>query len=143
MLTTLMEVEKVTDYIMSPGCSYLFTLTLCPSSEAAQMRELVKDKLIAGESKEQILYYFEEIYGPRVLAQPAKRGVYFFAWWFPYFLVFDAFLIAGVILFVWRRRTGKSGPGSGTDASSPGPAVQVDPDMDDILEDEVKRFREE
>jgi cytochrome c-type biogenesis protein CcmH len=95
-----MKIQEVTDLIMSPGCSYTYTLTLCPSSEAAQMKELVKDKILRGESKEQILSYFEQVYGPRILAQPAKKGFYFVAWWFPYFLLFDAVVLVGVILVI-------------------------------------------
>jgi len=42
---TLMDVERVTDLLMSPGCNYMYTLTNCPSAEAEQMREIVRDKL--------------------------------------------------------------------------------------------------
>ena len=45
---TLMELEEVTDLIMSPGCDYIYTLTDCPSEEAKQMREIVRDKLPGG-----------------------------------------------------------------------------------------------
>ena len=82
---TLMQLEEVSDLIMSPGCGYKYTLSYCPSAEADQMRELVKDKISAGESTEQILDYFAGVYGPKVMAQPEKKGFYLFAWWFPYF----------------------------------------------------------
>ena len=78
---TLMELEEVSDLIMSPGCDYKYTLSYCPSAEADQMRELVKDKINGGESTEQILDYFAGVYGPKVLAQPAKKGFYLVAWW--------------------------------------------------------------
>ena len=140
----LMQVEEVTDLIMSPGCKYVYTLTLCPSEEAKQMREIVKDKLIAGESKEDILFYFKEIYGPRVLAQPAKEGFYFVAWWFPYFLLFDVFLVVGVILVIWRRRTATAAGGAGGPGETPQPdSTEQLPDIGDIIEEEVTRFRNE
>lgn len=136
----LMKIEEVTDLIMSPGCKYVYTLTLCPSEDAKQMREIVKDKLIAGESSDDILFYFKEIYGPRVLAQPAKEGFYFVAWWFPYFLLFDVFIVVGVILTIWRRRTATV---SG-DGETPQPdSIQQLPDIGDIIEEEVARFRDE
>jgi cytochrome c-type biogenesis protein CcmH/NrfF len=40
------------------------------------MRELVTDKISAGESTEQILDFFADVYGPKVLAQPVKLGIH-------------------------------------------------------------------
>ncbi len=137
----LMQLEEVTDLIMSPGCDYIYTLTLCPSAEAAQMREIVKDKLVAGESREQILGYFEQVYGPRVLAQPAKRGFYFVAWWFPYFLIADIFVIVGVVLFVWRRRARSAEPAA--EGSDRGESAAEAHAIDDLIEEEVRKFRDE
>jgi cytochrome c-type biogenesis protein CcmH len=135
----LMKIQEVTDLIMSPGCDYMYTLSFCPSAEADQMKKMVEDKLLQGESKEQILAYFEQVYGPRVLARPAKRGFYFVAWWFPYFLLFDAFVIVGVVLFIWRRRArnieGSEKQGAGEDSA-------IDAEIDSMLEAEVRRAKE-
>lgn len=130
----LMKLEEVTDLIMSPGCNYTYTLTLCPSAEAAQMREIVKDKLQNGETKEEILAYFEGVYGPKVLARPARKGFYSLAWWFPYFLVADVFVLVGVILYVWRKRA------RGREAVEPGGSASPEED-DELFEDEVRRFK--
>ena len=135
----LMKINEVTDLIMSPGCNYTYTLTLCPSSAADQMRELVKDKLLRGESREQILTYFEQVYGPRILAQPAKKGFYFLAWWFPYFLLFDGFVIVGVILYIWRKREQERSETAADDPAN----NKIDADIDKMLEEEVRKFREE
>ncbi len=137
---TLMEVEEVTDLLMSPGCNYIYTLTFCPSAEAEQMREIVRDKLSNGESPEAILNYFEEVYGPRVLAQPKKKGFYFIAWWFPYFLIFDIFLLIGLILFVWQKR-GKKDRGQPAAGESGDDSTTRD-EMNALLEEELRRFRE-
>lgn len=137
---TLMELEEVTDLIMSPGCNYMYTLTNCPSEEAKQMREIVKDKLSQGETKEAILNYFEEIYGPRVLAQPKKKGFYFVAWWFPYFLIFDIFLLIGLILFFWQKRGAKNRRPSSV-AASPEDS-KIDDYIEKVLEDEIRKFRQ-
>lgn len=130
----LMKLEEVTDLIMSPGCNYTYTLTLCPSAEAAQMREIVKDKLLSGETKEEILAYFEGIYGPKVLARPARKGFYSLAWWFPYFLVLDVFVLVGVILYFWRKRDA----GAGGSHGEAGASAEED---NELLEEEVRRFR--
>lgn len=136
---TLMELEAVSDFIMSPGCDYMYTLTNCPSAEAEQMKEIVKDRLANGESREEILAYFEKVYGPRILAQPAKKGFYFIAWWFPYFLIFDVFVLIGIVLFIWRKKyrrdSSKSNDATGLNRDA------VDEDIDDLLEKEVEEFR--
>ena len=128
-----MELEEVTDLIMSPGCNYIYTLTNCPSAQAAQMKELIKDRLKKGESRESIIAYFEDVYGPKVLAQPSKKGFYLIAWWFPYFLLLDVFILAGVFLFLWRKRS----------RSKDVPSEEINPEMETLLEDEVRRARED
>jgi cytochrome c-type biogenesis protein CcmH/NrfF len=136
---TLMQLEEVSDFIMSPGCNYNYTLSSCPSVEAEQMRELVKDKIGAGESTQEILDYFAGVYGPKVLAQPAKKGFYLVAWWFPYFLLFDVVLLAGVILWVWRKKSDTGTDNTTTEDLEPG---KSDEKMDALLEQEVRKFRE-
>lgn len=135
-----MQLEEVSDLIMSPGCDYKYTLSYCPSAEAEQMRELVRDKLSAGESTEQILDYFAGVYGPKVLAQPERKGFYLVAWWFPYFLLFDAVLLVGVVLYVWRKKTTVEPDDSniGTPSSETSESA-----MTALLEKEVRKFREE
>jgi cytochrome c-type biogenesis protein CcmH len=137
---TLMQLEEVSDLIMSPGCDYKYTLSYCPSVEAEQMRELVKDKIRAGENKEQILDYFAGVYGPKVLAQPAKKGFYFVAWWFPYFLLFDIFLLVGVILYVWRKKSASEENNVTVENVE---SEESRKDMADLLEKEVREFRNE
>ena len=137
---TLMQLEEVSDLIMSPGCDYKYTLSFCPSAEAEQMRELVKDKISAGESTEQILDYFAGVYGPKVMAQPAKKGFYFVAWWFPYFLLFDMFLLVGVILLFWRKRSDSENK---IVAAENVESETSRKDMEDLLEKEVREFRKE
>ncbi|GBE04995.1 cytochrome C biogenesis protein [bacterium BMS3Abin10] len=127
-----MELEKVTDLIMSPGCNYVYTLTNCPSGQAEQMRELVKDRIKKGESTEEILSYFEDVYGLKILAQPSKKGFYFIAWWFPYFLILDVFVLAGIFLFLWRKKSGNKDT----------PLNDINPEIETLLEDEVRKFRE-
>ncbi len=135
-----MELEEVSDLIMSPGCDYKYTLSYCPSAEADQMRELVKDKINGGESTEQILDYFAGVYGPKVLAQPAKKGFYLVAWWFPYFLIFDIVLLVGIILVIWRKKSETDNELFAAEKLNPQAPGQ---DMADLLEKEVRKFREE
>ena len=135
----LMKLEEVTDLLMSPGCNYTYTLTLCPSAEAAQMREIVKDRLRQGQSKEEILAYFEAVYGPKVLAQPAKRGFFSMAWWFPYFILADVFAVAAVLILLWRKRAREDEEGAGGEDAG----AVIEEDEEAFFEEEVRRFKEE
>ncbi len=129
-----MELDEVADLIMSPGCDYVYTLSNCPSAQADQMKELIKDRLAKGESKEFILNYFEDVYGPKILAQPSKKGFYLIAWWFPYFLVLDLFVIVGIFLIMWRKKAR---------IKEAMPNNDINPEIDALLEDEVRRLRED
>ena len=102
--------------------------------------KLVKDKISAGESTEQILDYFAGVYGPKVMAQPAKKGFYFVAWWFPYFLLFDIFLLVGAILFFWRKRSDSENKIAAAENVE---SETLRKDMEDLLEKEVREFRNE
>lgn len=103
------------------------------------MRKIVRDKLEAGESKKQILDYFASVYGPRVLAEPAKKGFYFLAWWFPYFLLADVLLIVGIILFFWNKKA----KDSQTPLNGKADLEPEEEEMQGLLEQEVQNFREE
>jgi len=73
--------QDIAGDLMSPACPGR-TLLNCTSGQAEQWRELVRQKLAQGESKEQILRYFVEIGGEGILAAPPKQGFALTAWLF-------------------------------------------------------------
>lgn len=64
---------------------------ICPSESidqsqvelAKQMRVMVREKLRQGESRDQILQFFVDRYGPAVLAEPPKSGFNMLIWLMP------------------------------------------------------------
>ncbi len=128
----LSKLEEVTDLIMSPGCNYIYTLTNCPSVEAVQLRKLVRDRLAKGETKEQILNYLVEVYGPRILASPQKKGFFLLAWWVPYVAVIDGAIIIAVVIVLWRRRKEKE------ERIEEG--EEVDKEYEERIEEELKKL---
>ncbi len=54
-----------------------------PAELAAQMRALIREKLAAGETEEQIVAYFVSKYGDWILLEPPRRGVLWFVWLAP------------------------------------------------------------
>jgi len=67
---------------------------------AAQMREVIRERLAQGQSPDEIRAYFYSRYGDYILMQPPKRGVHWIIWTGP----FAALLIGGFFLYRTLRR---------------------------------------
>jgi cytochrome c-type biogenesis protein CcmH len=100
-----------------------------PSGLAADMRAVIRTKLAAGESDQQILGEFVASYGDSILAEPPKRGISLGVWLGPALGVALGLLVLGVVLRTWRRNPGLE----------LAPTAAIDPDV----ADEFHRFREE
>ena len=66
---------------------------------ARDMREIVREQIQAGKSREEIMNYFVERYGDYVLMNPPKRGPGAIVWLAPLALL----LVVGVSGFVFLR----------------------------------------
>ena len=77
------------------------TLDQAQATLAKQMRDIIRQRLLAGESEAQISDYFVSVYGELVLAAPPKSGFGLAAWVVP-----PVGLLTGalVVLFVLRRQ---------------------------------------
>lgn len=66
---------------------------------AAQMRSIVRERVVAGESREAILAYFVSRYGDFILLEPRVKGLNTLLW-------FGPFLLLGMIgiYLIWRIR---------------------------------------
>jgi len=54
-----------------------------PSELAAQMRTLIREKVAAGETDQQIVDYFVSKYGEWILLEPPRRGLLWIVWLAP------------------------------------------------------------
>jgi cytochrome c-type biogenesis protein CcmH len=100
-----------------------------PSGLATDMRRVIRSKLAAGESDQQILDEFVASYGDSILSEPPKRGISLGVWLGPTLGVALGALVLGVLLRAWRQSPG----------FKRAPEAAVDPDV----ADEFHRFREE
>lgn len=66
---------------------------------ARDMRNIVREQIQAGKSREEILNYFVERYGDYVLLNPPKRGMGMIVWLAPIALL----LVVGATGFVFLR----------------------------------------
>jgi cytochrome c-type biogenesis protein CcmH len=132
--------QDIAGDLMSPACPGR-TLLNCTSGQAEQWRELVRQKLAQGESKEQILRYFVEIGGEGILAAPPKQGFALTAWLLPLFVMLNGAGLIVVLTRRWARKHHQAHVESMTPDSDAAPATHQpsDPYLD-RLHRELKEF---
>lgn len=72
------------------------------SELARQIRQLIQQKLDAGESRQQVMDYFVERYGVSILREPPKNGFVLALWWIPILALVGGAVI--LVTFVAQRR---------------------------------------
>jgi cytochrome c-type biogenesis protein CcmH len=92
------EVNAIARDLYCPVCENT-PLDVCPTVACAQWRDMIREKLVAGWSKDEISQYFVDQYGDRVLAEPPRRGFN----WLVYVLP-PIFFIGGVFLVIINLR---------------------------------------
>ncbi len=89
------EVNEVAKDLYCPVCEST-PLDVCPTQACADWRELIRTKLAAGETQQDVLDYFARQYGDGVLANPPRRGVSLVVLWvLPVLIV----LLGGLLFF--------------------------------------------
>lgn len=97
------QVNTIAKELYCPVCENI-PLDVCPTQACAQWRALIKEKLIAGWSKDEIKQYFVDQYGDRVLAQPPARGLN----WLVYILPPAVFVGGIVVVYLNLKKVKKS-----------------------------------
>ena len=89
------EVNEVAKDLYCPVCEST-PLDVCPTQACADWRELIRTKLAAGETRQDVLDYFARQYGDGVLANPPRRGISLIVLWvLPVLIV----LLGGLLFF--------------------------------------------
>lgn len=97
------QVNAIAKELYCPVCENI-PLDVCPTQACAQWRALIKEKMIAGWSKDEIKQYFVDQYGDRVLAQPPARGLN----WLVYILPPVVFVGGIVVVYLNLKKIKKS-----------------------------------
>jgi cytochrome c-type biogenesis protein CcmH len=96
------EVNDVARELFCPICENI-PLDVCPTEACRDWRELIRQMLAEGKSKEQIMDYFVDNYGARVVGIPPAEGIN----WLAYLIPPVAFVIGVVLLFqafrIWKQ----------------------------------------
>jgi len=127
------KAREINNLIMCPLCAGQ-TIAQSSNETSRQMRDLVLKKLRQGESKEEILQYFESRYGERILAKPNKKGFNLILWVLPFGLVSLAAIVIYFLIRRWSTRVPVA-PGAHLDED------QLD-EYKERLEKELKQFDE-
>jgi cytochrome c-type biogenesis protein CcmH len=109
------EAQVIDRMLMCPVCPAV-TIDQTQVALAQQMQRVVREMLVQGASRQQILDFFVERYGPGVLAAPPKAGVNLLAWILPAVAVVAAL---GALFLVLRSMVGHPGQRVATEPPSP------------------------
>ena len=98
------EAQRIDKMLMCPVCP-AETIDQAQVEYSKQMRRVVREMLAQGHSREEILDFFADRYGPQVLAAPPKSGLTLVAWIVPIVAVIAA--IGGGLLVI-RSMAGRN-----------------------------------
>ena len=127
------DVNAIARELYCPVCENT-PLDVCPTAACKQWREEIRLRLALGWSEEEILQYFVEQYGARVLAEPPRAGLN----WLVYIIPPVAFLAGAYILFrairSWRGLAKQP-----SEAETPDEPPQGEDEYVSRLEEELRK----
>lgn len=113
--------------LVCPVCDS--TLDMSNAEIARRMKARIRERIAAGATKSEIKAEFVEQFGPRVLAEPPKRGLGLLAWVLPLAGGALALAAVGAVAWGWSR----SRPAAEDEPP-------LDPELERRLDDELDRF---
>ena len=75
-----------------------------PSETANQMRQIIRERLAAGETPEQVRQYFVQRYGEWILLAPPKEGFNLLVWVVPFVGLGAGLVLVVIVLRRWSRK---------------------------------------
>lgn len=101
------QVRQIAAELRCPVCQNL-SVADSPSPMANQMRDLIRERLEAGESPAAIRAYFVERYGEWILLAPKREGFNMLVWVLPFLGMAGG--VGGLVLILrrWVRRPKES-----------------------------------
>jgi cytochrome c-type biogenesis protein CcmH len=105
------QVQAIASQLRCVVCQNL-SVADSPSDMARQMRDLIRERLAAGDTPAQVETYFVQRYGEWVLLAPPARGLNILLWLAPFAAVVGGIALVLTLVRRWRRPA--SPPGSAT-----------------------------
>ncbi len=134
------EINSVARELWCPLCNGV-RLDNCELQACTQMKEVIAEKLEAGESSESIKSYFVTQYGDVVLGQPSREGFNLIAWVFPILAAIVGLGWVAYLVTTWRKRQDPLAAPS-TPGSQSAPIRQPGEESDDYMNRVERELRE-
>lgn len=83
-----------------------------PSETANQMRGVIRERLAAGDTPEQVVAYFVDKYGQWILLAPPREGFNILVWAAPFVALAVGLVVVAITLRRWRRRAASVSAGA-------------------------------
>ena len=96
------EVREIAFQLRCVVCQNL-SVADSPSETASQMRQIIRERLARGESRDQILDYFVSKYGEWILLSPPRRGFNLVVWGLPFAGLLAGLVTIAVVVRRWSR----------------------------------------
>ena len=130
------EVNAVAKKLYCPVCPNT-PLDVCETQACKDWRAQIRDQLSEGWSEQQIMDYFVQQYGERVLGEPQRSGFTSMVWVLPLIAVLLGIVIVWQVLRSWRSKNA----GKATPSISASPASdQISPELWALVEKELKEI---
>jgi len=136
------DVNRVARQLYCPVCPNT-PLNVCETQACKDWRELIRQKLSAGSSDQEIIDYFVAQYGQRVLAAPPPRGFNLLVWIIPLLALGAGVTALAIVLRSWSARSRRPAvPASRIPSTAGGdrPSAEVN---DELPPDYVARVERE
>jgi cytochrome c-type biogenesis protein CcmH len=132
------QVNAIAKGIYCPVCPNT-PLDVCETQACKDWRAQIKDQLSQGWSEQQIVTYFVDQYGERVLGEPRQKGFTSLVWVLPLIFVLFGVVMVGIVLKNWRINQAIVSQASAMQNPSPA-APPISDELRALIENEVRRF---
>ena len=129
------DIDAIAKELWCPLCNGV-RLDNCELQACIQMREVIAQKLMGGEGKEQIKAYFVEQYGDVVLGAPAAVGFNRIVWLLPVLIAAVAVGWLTYLISAWTRRRSPVSVAAASSGSKPASTDEYLRRVDEQLERE-------
>jgi cytochrome c-type biogenesis protein CcmH len=114
--------------LVCPTCKT--TLDQSDAPVARRMKQIIRERIAAGATADEIRDELVAQFGPAVLAEPPKRGFDLLAWLLPLAALVLGAAAVGAAAWTWSRRREEPAP----------PGEPLDPELDRRVDEELARF---
>jgi cytochrome c-type biogenesis protein CcmH len=109
------------------------TLDTSDAPAARRMKEFIRARIAAGDTKSEIKAKLVDQFGPTVLAVPPRKGFDWLAWLLPIGGLAVGAVVVGALAWHWSR-------GRGDEPPPPDELEPLDPELERRLDAELARF---